>query len=123
MAPISIFYQNVRGLRTKTSVFYRNVCLNCFDVICLTETWLIDGISDSELFDGRYFVWRRDRSYLQTNQTMGGGVLIAIRRELVADVRNEWCSSAEDLWVTLTLHQKKPKVTYKIHLCVVYTYM
>ncbi|CAF4761859.1 unnamed protein product [Pieris macdunnoughi] len=53
MAPLNIFYQNVRGLRTKTSTFYRNVCVNNYDIICITETWLLEGISDSELFDNR----------------------------------------------------------------------
>lgn len=120
MAPINIYYQNVRGLRTKTAVFYRNVCINNFDIVCLTETWLLDGISDSELFDDRYLVWRRDRDYTHTSQIMGGGVLIAVKRELAADTCSEWCSSAEDLWVTLTLHHKKPRVVYKMHICVVY---
>nr|XP_049692398.1 uncharacterized protein LOC126053707 [Helicoverpa armigera] len=120
MASFNIFYQNVRGLRTKTNTFYRNVCSNGFDVICLTETWLTEGITDSELFDDRYLVWRRDRDYSNTGQSMGGGVVIAVKRDLVVDARNEWCSSAEDLWVTLTLQQKKPRKTYKIHICVVY---
>ncbi|CAF4761876.1 unnamed protein product [Pieris macdunnoughi] len=97
MAPLNIFYQNVRGLRTKTSTFYRNVCVNNYDIICITETWLLEGISDSELFDNRYLVWRRDRNYAATEQSKGGGVLIAVKREIPADVRHDWRSSAEDL--------------------------
>lgn len=96
MAPINIYYQNVRGLRTKTAVFFRNVCSNSYDVICLTETWLMDGISDSEFDDG-YLVWRRDRDYTHTSQMMGGGVLIAVKRGLAADTCSEWSSTAEDL--------------------------
>lgn len=53
---LNIYYQNVRGLRTNTSCFYRNICLNSFDIISLTETWLLEGIKDSELFDNRYVV-------------------------------------------------------------------
>lgn len=118
---LKIYYQNVRGLRTKTSIFCRNVCMNyCYDVICLTETWLVQGISDSELFDDRYIVWRRDRDYGRTNQTLGGGVLIAVRRELASEARSDWCSNAEDLWITLTLHCRKPNVRYKLHLCTTY---
>ncbi|CAB3239331.1 unnamed protein product [Arctia plantaginis] len=96
------------------------MCANSYDIICLTETWLMEGISDSELFDDRYLVWRRDRDYTSTGQVMGGGVLVAVRRELVATENRGWCSSAEDIWVTLTLHRKNPKVSYKMHLGVVY---
>lgn len=117
---VNIYYQNVRGLRTKTSTFFRNICLNSYDIVCLTETWLIEGINDSELFDDRYLVWRRDRDYVKTGQVMGGGVLIAVRRGIAAEVRSDWCSNAEDLWVTLILRCQKPKVTYKLHLCTIY---
>ena len=120
MMPINIFYQNVNGLRTKTSLFYRNICLNSYDVVCITESSLTDGINNSELFDDRYLVWRRDRVYEQTNQCKGGGVILAVRRELVAEGQSDWSSSAEDLWVTLTFQNRKPKITYKMHLCVVY---
>jgi hypothetical protein len=32
-----IYYQNVRGLRTKQSEFYDNVCVASFDIICLRD--------------------------------------------------------------------------------------
>lgn len=51
---LNVYYQNARGMRTKTNIFYRNVCSNNYDIILLTETWLVDGIADSELFDCRY---------------------------------------------------------------------
>lgn len=52
-----IYYQNVRGLRTKTEAFYRQLCVSSFDLIVLTETWLVDGISDCELFGDQYIVY------------------------------------------------------------------
>lgn len=76
---ITIYYQNARGLRSKTNTFYRNVCSNTFDIIVITETWLLESIADAELFDKRYLVFRRDRDYTTTGQTQGGGVLIAVR--------------------------------------------
>lgn len=51
-----IYYQNVRGLRSKTLTFYRNLSLVSYDIIILTETWLNDSVFDSELFDSRYVV-------------------------------------------------------------------
>nr|XP_026499894.1 uncharacterized protein LOC113403525 [Vanessa tameamea] len=83
VSKIAILYQNVRGLRTKTSEFFSNI-LNCeHDIICLTETWLLPGIFDSEIFDSRYSVYRCDRNYNERNDKMGGGVLIAVRNGLV----------------------------------------
>ncbi|GBN76440.1 hypothetical protein AVEN_170549-1 [Araneus ventricosus] len=38
---LSLLYQNVRGLRTKTVEFYSSVE---YDVICVTETWLCEDI-------------------------------------------------------------------------------
>lgn len=59
---ISVYYQNVRGLRTKTSDFRYEVSTNNFDLIALTETWLHDGINSSEVFTNDYNVFRHDRA-------------------------------------------------------------
>lgn len=75
---LKILYQNVRGLKSKTDDFYRNVCCSQFDVIILTETWLNNGIYDKELFDPRYKVYRRDRDLITSGKSDGGGVLIAV---------------------------------------------
>lgn len=108
------YYQNVRGLRTKTSIFRRNLLLSNYSVIALTETWLVDGFSDSELFDDRYLVWRRDRRYDLTGQSYGGGVLLAVCKDLDVSPRPDWSSTAEDLWVTLLIGK------HKLHVCVIY---
>lgn len=39
---ISIYYHNVRGLRTKIDHVYTSVCDSEQDVVILTETWLND---------------------------------------------------------------------------------
>ncbi|XP_026744752.1 uncharacterized protein LOC113506092 [Trichoplusia ni] len=114
----NVYYQNVRGLRTKTDIFYRQMACNSFDVIVLTETWLLDGISNSELFDNRYIVWRRDRDYGSTGQTRGGGVLIATRRDLSTIHQPLFQSTAEDLWLTIRL--KNLNTRSYINLCVIY---
>lgn len=86
----------------------------------MTETWLLDSISDSELFDTRYTVWRRDRDYNQTLQTRGGGVAIAIRKTLNAECMAGWQSSAEDLWISITYNNKNCNNIARIHICTVY---
>lgn len=116
---LRIYYQNARGLRTKTHMLKRNINLSSYDVISITESWLPDSIHDSEFIDDRYVIWRRDRNYAATRERFGGGVFLAVRRELSAVERPEWCSSAEDIWVTVTT-MNKDRTLNKIHFCTLY---
>lgn len=79
---LSIYYQNCRGIRTKLNTLYMNVLANAYDVIVFTETWLTPDISDNEFIDQRYLVFRCDRDRIVTQKKDGGGVLIAVSREL-----------------------------------------
>lgn len=114
-----IYYQNVRGLRTKTSIFYKNILLNEYDVICITETWLLPAIFDLELFDSRYNVYRCDRNYAVRGDTMGGGVLIAVHRKFnicnfkIVPVLN---SVAEIISVSLSLNGTSKDI-YNLYSC------
>lgn len=77
-----VYYQNVRGLRTKTVDFYNAVATVDFSIIALTETGLGGDIADGELFGPDYVVLRQDRDYSGTQLSRGGGVLLAVRRPL-----------------------------------------
>lgn len=56
------------------------------DVIVLTETWLSSTICNGEFFDLNSFnVFRKDRDFLATSKKRGGGVLIAARKNLLAN--------------------------------------
>ncbi|KAL0871522.1 hypothetical protein ABMA27_005236 [Loxostege sticticalis] len=77
-----IFYQNCRGIRTKLHTLYMNILSNNYDVIVLTETWLISEIDNNEFIDRRYVVYRCDRDRTATSKKDGGGVLIAVLRGL-----------------------------------------
>lgn len=79
---LTIYYQNCRGLRTKLHTLYTNLLLECYDIIILTETWLIPAIADSEFMDPRYVVHRCDRDREESGRQDGGGALIAVRRGL-----------------------------------------
>lgn len=115
ISDLSIYYQNARGLRTKTTTFYRNVCVNHYDIIIITESWLLSNIADAELVDSRYVMWRRDRDYARTRQTLGGGVCIAVRRYLNVTPQPTYQSSAEDIWITLIINK-----SIILHICAVY---
>jgi hypothetical protein len=75
-----IFYQNVRGIITKSNDFMDNVFANKFKVYCIMETWLNDSILSHNLFPDSYCVFRADRNYLSSNTKCGGGVLVAVSK-------------------------------------------
>ncbi|XP_055381850.1 uncharacterized protein LOC129612327 [Condylostylus longicornis] len=79
---LSLYYQNVRGLRTKTNEIHKNSLLLDFDVYLLSETWLHNSIDSLELFDHSYVVFRKDRLHTvsdNVNIPKGGGVLLALK--------------------------------------------
>lgn len=108
----------MRGLRTKTSIFYRQLCLSSYDIVVLTETRLTAGMLDAELFDSCYIVWRRNRDYVSTGQTRGRGVLIAVRKTIATILQPQFSSTAEDFWVLLPFTNNNKK--NNLYLCVVY---
>lgn len=79
---ISVYYQNVRGLRSKTTELFQSVSICNYDILCLTETNLGKDVFDSELFGPEYVVLRSDRNLALSGLAGGGGVLIAVRRPL-----------------------------------------
>ena len=46
---VSIYYQNVRSIRNKVNGFFNGTSDMGFDIICISETWLNDSISNSEI--------------------------------------------------------------------------
>lgn len=86
---LNIYYQNTRGLRTKSEEFMINILQSEPEIICLTETWLNDSLVNSEYFPETYNVHRRDRNYVKTGQKYGGGVLIAVTSSINAHRRHD----------------------------------
>lgn len=74
---LSVYYQNVRGLRTKTTQLRLQLSSCDYDVLLLSETWLRPDIENAE-FASEYTVFRCDRSELTSEFSRGGGVLIAV---------------------------------------------
>lgn len=111
MDKVSIYYQNCRGLRTKLNTLYTNILSECYDIIILSETWLVPQICNEEFIDSRYCVYRCDRDRLATGKLDGGGVLVAIRRELQATR------------YSLSFLQKTASITSDSHIPVVVDYV
>jgi hypothetical protein len=79
---LSIYYQNVRGLNSKTVTFFNSAASCDFDLIAIAETWLHDGLGNDELFNQTYTVFRKDRNFCCSNKSRGGGVLLAVKTTL-----------------------------------------
>lgn len=97
---ISVYYQNVRGLRTKLANFYNSALSRDYPVIMLTETWLNDSYYSAEVLDDRYIIYRADRDPLMSSKRRGGGVLIAVLKTLYS-YQLKCSSSCEEIWVKL----------------------
>lgn len=112
------YYQNTRGLRgrIKRGIKVKFSEAN-YDCIALTESWLNKNINSNELFDGDiYNVFRADRTaekynILKSKQTniptdddiLGGGCVVALRRNLSAVRMTNWESEIpfDNIWLKL----------------------
>lgn len=108
----NIYYQNVRGLRTKCNSFFAQVAQSDYDIICITESWLTSDFFDNELFDRRYSVFRCDRSATESGSQRGGGVAVAVRADL-RPLRRDWpvpsSSYSECVWLSIPLNNHDNK--------------
>lgn len=108
---LRVYFQNVRGLRTKINDFCLNVLSSNYDIICLNETFLNSTIYDGELFSDEYVVYRKDRDLsLFPNKTDGGGCLIAVNKKFNSFRITEWEVFVEELWVGLTSANSEEKL-------------
>lgn len=114
---LKIYYQNVRGLRTKTEDFYSSALIFDYDIIVVTESWLNDMIFDHEILDNRYRVFRRDRSSTRSSLTKkdGGGVVVATLAKYEVVRRSSWESQCEELWISI-----KCENGLNVNICAVY---
>ncbi|XP_031332835.1 uncharacterized protein LOC116163124 [Photinus pyralis] len=97
---MQVYYQNVRGIRTKMQNLMQSVFATNYDVICLTETWLNQDISSSELqISSNYNVYRQDRNILTSNLKRGGGVLIAVNKTLMSKLISTTVDNVEHIFV------------------------
>lgn len=73
---VMVYYQNARGLNMNIDNFYNNVTSSHYSCIVITESWLNDSMSSSEVIcEDTFNVYRADRS--SQYKSKGGGVLVA----------------------------------------------
>ena len=107
---LKIGHVNARSLIPKLDQILKTVLDNDLDILCLTETWLTETVSDRILVFPGYKLLRRDRPLsdrlrsrtAKTNR--GGGVAILCRESLkcvaLPIVSSE--ETCESLWVTVS---------------------
>jgi hypothetical protein len=97
---LGIYYENVRGLRTKQLKLYENVFSVDYDIIRLTEVWLNDLYCDHDLFPEYYTAVCSD--WESVNDTHDGSVLIALSSR-VHSYKCHYCleSCDECTWVEI----------------------
>lgn len=98
-----IYYQNVRGLKTKTVTFLNAVLSDNFDLIVITESWLNSSVENSEILDDRYTVFRSDRDYLNTGKSEGGGTLIAVKNTYFSTRAQHLETTLGELWIRILI--------------------
>lgn len=76
---VSILYQNVRGLRTKSEEFASSILGLDYSLICITETWLSSAHTSAEFAPADFILHRRDRC-AENGLVRGGGAAILIRK-------------------------------------------
>lgn len=72
---LKVYYQNVRGLKSKLFQLYNELSASDYDIVMLIENWLNNSVLDSVCDLSKYTVYIRDRN--SVNKSEGGGVLIA----------------------------------------------
>lgn len=105
LSPFGIYYQNVRGLRTKIHDLRSAILLasESYDIIVLVETWLSNDILDAELGLNDYKLFRFDRNSDTSMYIRGEGILIAVNRRLPNRAIVTSISSVEQLFVNNNL--------------------
>jgi hypothetical protein len=76
---------------------------NNVSVVCLTETWLDDEISNSYVGISGYFVIRKDRT--STVREDGDGVCVYVKEDMSWGrlfLENEAAKEIESIWIQLT---------------------
>ncbi|XP_058817418.1 uncharacterized protein LOC131680727 [Topomyia yanbarensis] len=88
---------------------------HCYDIITLTGTWLDCRAFSSQIFGPEYEVFRCDRNPCNSKKLSGGGVAIAVHKQLKARVvEDDAWKCIEQIWVAIELGDRT------LFLCAVY---
>lgn len=112
---ISLYYQNVNGLRTKLSWLRSSSSIHSHDLIIFTETNLSEEISNSELGLTNFSIYRQDRNNATSSKKSGGGVLVAVGPDISSYSLKTGINDVECVFVALVGHHRVTNI-----ICAVY---
>lgn len=95
-----MYYQKVRGLRTKPDKLWQTTLQCNYVIIILSETLLNDYFFDRELLNENFTVYRRDKTIDTSCKKMGGDVLIAVKLYSSAPIEKIRIN-VEGLWISV----------------------
>ena len=101
--PLLLLNVNCQSIIAKKAEFQELIDTHNPDIVCATETWLAGHHCDGEIGDplsfiNNYEVHRRDRTNRQ-----GGGVFVAVRKDLKSSRQIEIETDCEIVWVKLEI--------------------
>ena len=113
--PVKVIHINFQSIMNKQLEFENLISSTDPDVVIGTETWLKPEIHDNEIFrpDLGYDVFRRDREGQK-----GGGVVILVKRNMLASEAFDLRTNCENLWVKVQITGSRPLLIgayYKPH--------
>ena len=101
---LKIYFHNVSGIKSQISPLRASIHTSDYDVIILLETWFNSNIFSSELFDSTWNVFRRDRCDVNNDPRNGGGVLIAVKNDILCEtIELQDNSGTENITVRLKI--------------------
>ena len=101
-----IHYMNASGMRGKINDFYAALSADCYDIVVVTETWLLPDHTNSEIAPDSWSVFRRDRYHDSSDTRVGGGMMKAARNTLRPVLVSSVSNQTELVWVITTLKDR-----------------
>lgn len=116
LEPLTFYYQNVRGLRTKIADFRSVVLLVKHDILCLTETWLSSDVGDAELIPNDYSAYRADRDLRLSGKCRGGGVAVCVSNKTHHQLLSSFSGHYIEEIAVLIWTQPSPLIVYCVYI-------
>ena len=101
--PLLLLNVNCQSIISKKAEFQELINTHKPDIVCATETWLAGHHCDGEIGDplsfiNKFEIHRRDRTNRQ-----GGGVFVAVRKDVKSSRQSEIETDCENVWVKLEI--------------------
>ncbi|XP_072022667.1 uncharacterized protein [Amphiura filiformis] len=100
--PLKTLVVNFQSIRGKTAELAVCLEVNDPDLVIGTETWIDSNVESSELFPSNYQVIRKDRTVYSDGKVYGG-VLIAIKNDIIALHRVDLDTECEIVWAQIEI--------------------